>query len=92
MYMYHSSSLHRSLPVLFVSGLAGLEFYPVPVKLPWCHVAIDFIEHMTLISETGNRYILTISDYFTKYAEAIPLPIKCALPTEVASVLSRYNT
>ena len=61
------------------------ELHPVPVKSPWYHVAIDFIGPITPTSQKGNRYILTISDYFTKYAEAIPLPTKCAI--EVASVL-----
>ena len=26
----------------------------------------------------GNRYILTLSDYFTKFVEAVPLPDKSA--------------
>ena len=27
-------------------------------------------------SASGNRYVLTLSDYFTKWVEAIPLPTK----------------
>ena len=54
------------------------ELHPVPVKSPWLHVAIDFIGPITPTSQRGNRYILTLSDYFTKFAEAIPLPTKCA--------------
>ena len=61
------------------------ELHPVPVKSPWYHVAIDFIGPIFPASQKGNRYILTLSDYFTKYAEAIALPTKCA--TEVACVL-----
>lgn len=31
------------------------------------------------VSSQGNRYILTLSDYFTKFVEAIPLPDKSAI-------------
>ena len=30
-------------------------------------------------STNGNRYLLTQTDYFSKYVEAIPLPDKSAL-------------
>lgn len=40
-------------------------------------------------SVSGNRYILTLSDYFTKWVEAIPLPTKEA--HGVASVLLKVN-
>ena len=66
------------------------ELHPVPVKSPWYHVAIDFIGPITPTSQKGNRYILTISDYFTKYAEAIPLPTNVQLKWQVS--FSRYNT
>ena len=52
------------------------ELHPIPVKSPWFHVAIDFISPITPISSKGNRYILTISDYFSKFINAIPLPDK----------------
>ena len=65
------------------------ELHPVPVKSLWFHVAIDFIGHITPASQRGNCYILTLSDYFTKYAGAIPLLTKCA--TGVVNVLFKVQ-
>ena len=55
------------------------ELHPVPVKSPWYHLGIDFIGPISPVSRSGNRFILTVSDYFTKFAYA------CALPTKEAS-------
>lgn len=41
--------------------------------------------HHNPVSAQGNRYIVTLSDYFMKYVGATPLPTKCA--TGVAKVL-----
>ena len=30
------------------------------------------------VSTLGNRYILTVADYFTKFVERTTLPTKCA--------------
>uniref|UniRef100_A0A1X7T8J4 Integrase catalytic domain-containing protein n=1 Tax=Amphimedon queenslandica TaxID=400682 RepID=A0A1X7T8J4_AMPQE len=49
---------------------------PVPVHSPWHHIGIDFIGPISPTSKSGNRYILTISDYFTKWASASQLPTK----------------
>ena len=57
------------------------ELHPVPVKSPWYHIGIDFIGPIDPTSSHGNRYILTISDYFTKWVEALPLPSKHASVT-----------
>lgn len=54
------------------------ELHPVPVKSPWYHIGIDFVGPITPTSSSGNRYILTVSDYFTKWAEAVALPSKHA--------------
>ena len=53
------------------------ELHPVPVKLPWYHVGIDFIGPVTT-SDSGNRYILTLSDYCSKWVEAVPTQTKHA--------------
>ena len=53
--------------------------HPVPLHSPWHHIGIDFIGRIHPISTNGNRFVLKISDYFTKWVEAIPLPTKCAL-------------
>jgi hypothetical protein len=52
------------------------ELYPVPVKSPWYHLGMDFIGPISPTSASGNRYILTISDYFTKFSFAKALPTK----------------
>ena len=53
--------------------------HPVPIHSPWYHVGIDFIGPLHPITTKGNRYVLTVSDYFTKWVEAVPLPNKTAL-------------
>lgn len=40
-------------------------------------VGIDLID-APRTSQSGNKYLLTQTDYFTKYVEAIPLPDKSA--------------
>ena len=55
---------------------AVTELHPVPVHAPWHHVGIDFIGPIHPTSKRGNKFVLTISNYFTKWVEAIPLPSK----------------
>ena len=55
------------------------ELNPIPVHSPWHHVGMDFIGALSPISSNGNRFILTLSDYFSKWAEAVPLPTKEAI-------------
>ncbi|XP_062510638.1 uncharacterized protein K02A2.6-like isoform X2 [Corticium candelabrum] len=61
------------------------ELHPIPVKLPWYHIGIDFVGPITPVSTEGQRFILTISDYFSKWVEAVALPSKCA--SDVARAL-----
>ena len=61
------------------------ELHPVAVKEPWYMVGIDFVGPLTPLADDGSRYILTLSDYFTKWVEAIPTPDKSA--PQVASSL-----
>lgn len=63
--------------------LGAPELCPVPVVSPWYHIGIDFIGQISPYQ--GNRYNLTISDYFTKSVQAIPMPDKLA--TGVAEAL-----
>ena len=44
------------------------------MDVPFHHVAIYLIGPITPVSENGNRYILTIVDFATKYPEAVALP------------------
>ena len=41
------------------------------VGKPWQMVAVDVLE--VPVSSKGNRYLLVVQDYFTKWADAIPL-------------------
>ena len=49
----------------------------VPVSGKWERVAMDILD-ITTVSDRGNRYILVVADYFSKYTEAYPLPDKSA--------------
>ena len=46
------------------------ELHPVKVYSPWYHLRIDFVGPLPTASD-GNCYILTISDYFSKWVEAV---------------------
>ena len=52
-----------------------------PVKVVskvWYLFGIDLID-AGKVSAKGNRYLLTMTDYFRKFVEAIPLPDKSAV-------------
>lgn len=59
------------------------ELHPIKVQSPWYHTGIDLIGPLLETSE--EKYILTLSDYCTKWAEAVALSSKEA--TGVASAL-----
>ena len=48
----------------------------VPVGRPREMIAVDILE--VPVSSNNNRYLLVVQDYFTKWAEAIPLPDQTA--------------
>lgn len=50
----------------------------VPVKAPWYMISIDFVGPLSPEADDGSSYILTVSDYFTKWVEALPTSNKCA--------------
>lgn len=60
------------------------ELNPIPVVAPWYHIGIDFIGPISPSSHQGNSYILTITDYFTKFVEAVPMPNKYAVNVAAA--------
>ena len=64
------------------------QLHPDPVKAPWHQLGIDFIGPLSPEADDGSRYILTISDYFTKWVDAIATADKSA--STVASSLFRY--
>ena len=65
------------------------ELHPIPVKAPWYMVGIDFIGPLSPVAKDGSRYILTISDYFTKWVEVVPTVNKMA--STVASSLFKVS-
>ena len=67
------------------------ELHPIPIRSPWYHSGMDFIGPISPPSEKGNRYILTISDYFTKYAWAKALLTKEAVGVVAAMREVRLN-
>ena len=60
------------------------ELHPIPVTKVWHRVGIDLVGPLPE-TRRGNKYIITLSDYFSKWPEAAPLPSKEA--TGVASFL-----
>ena len=54
------------------------ELHPIPVKSRWNIIGIDFIGPLGPEADDGSRYILTLSDYFTKWLEAVPTAGKTA--------------
>ena len=63
----------------------------VPIGKPWEMVAVDILQVPT--SYQNHSYILVIQDYFTKWAEAIPLPNQTAatITRELVKVFSNYG-
>ena len=43
----------------------------------WNQIGMDLIDTLPLTSK-GNKYIITLTDYFSKWAEATPLTDKTA--------------
>ena len=71
-------------------ALVKPELHPIPVKSPWYHLGVDFIGPITYVSTLGNRYILTISDYCSKWVEAFATPDKTA--NQTAKCLFKLQT
>ena len=63
----------------------------IPIGKPWEMVAVDVIQVPT--SSQNHRYILVIQDYFTKWAEAIPMANQTAstITRELVKVFSNYG-
>ena len=60
------------------------ELHPIPVVKVWHRVGIDLVGPLPE-TKNGNKYIITLSDYFSKWPEAAAIPSKEA--TCVASFL-----
>ena len=53
------------------------SLHPIEVNSPWHRIGIDLIGPLPLTT-SGNSYIVTCSDYFTKWPEAAAIPDKSA--------------
>ena len=53
------------------------SLHPISVSDTWNKVGIDLIE--LPVSSRGNCYCITLTDYFSKWAEAMPVPTKEAI-------------
>ncbi|XP_075744075.1 uncharacterized protein LOC142802884 [Rhipicephalus microplus] len=54
-------------------GVAPLGNMP-PIRIPFQRVAIDLIGPLSPRSDKGNRYVLTLIDFATRYPDAVALP------------------
>ena len=63
----------------------------IPIGKPWEMIAVDILQ--VPLSSRNNQYLLVIQDYFTKWAEAIPLPNQTAnrITSELIRVFSNYG-
>ena len=57
---------------------------------PFAQWGLDFIGMINPVSSAGHRWILTATDYFTRWAEAVPL--KEATETEIVDFLETLVT
>ncbi|KAL5503401.1 hypothetical protein EMCRGX_G010343 [Ephydatia muelleri] len=58
---------------------SNAKLHPVPVRAQvWHKVGIDLIGPLPE-TKKGNKYIVTLLDYFSKWPEACPIPNKTAL-------------
>ena len=60
----------------------------MPIGKPWQMVAVDVL--IVPVAQKGNCYLLVVQDYFTKRADAIPLPDQsaCTITTVLIKLFS----
>jgi len=63
----------------------------LPIGHPWQMIAVDILE--VPLSVNDNRYLLVVQDYYTKWAEAIPLPDQTAarITGELIKIFSTFG-
>ena len=63
----------------------------LPIGRPWQMVEVDILE--VPLSTNNNRYLLVVQDYYTKWAEAVPLPDQTAarITGELIKVFSIFG-
>ena len=64
-------TFHRTIPKGKVAKVP-LDEMPL-IDAPFEHIVVDLVGPITPVSDAGNRCVLTVVDYATKYPKAIPL-------------------
>ena len=59
-------------------------FQNIPLGQPWQMVAVDILQ--VPLSTNNNRYLLVLQDYYTKWADAVPLPDQMAVHIVTAQI------
>ncbi|KAH9308901.1 hypothetical protein KI387_036812, partial [Taxus chinensis] len=54
-------------------NLASLLVKPMIIEEHFHQWGIEFIRELNLSSSAGHNYVLTTTDYFTKWVEAVPI-------------------
>ena len=60
------------MPEVQATDASEITTHKLPIGRPWQMIAIDILE--VPVSTKNSRYLLVIQDYFTKWADARPLP------------------
>ena len=58
-------------------------YHPIKVTGPWDFIGVDLMGKLPMTT-AGYQYILTATDYFTKWVEAFPLQDKSAFAVAVS--------
>ncbi|KAJ8898329.1 hypothetical protein PR048_003689, partial [Dryococelus australis] len=93
---YSWDEISRNVPQYisnFVMRCRGIT-YPVPPpsarprrpKTAWTHIATDLMGPYTCSSTKGNCYLLVVTDQFSRWVEAFPLPSQ-----ETAPIMRKIN-
>ena len=67
--------------------------HPIPVHSPWHRIGIDLIGPLPL-TKSGNCFIVTCSDFFTKWPEAAAISDKTAASVSkfIYQIITRHGS
>ena len=49
------------------------DLFPIPIEPPFHHLGVDCMGPLP-VTDSGSRYIVVFTDYFTKWVEAFAVP------------------